>query len=186
MNVGKEKIARSSDLKMGRINSCGCLYKISNKGRNVSHQMTHTRIYNIYQGMKNRCYTKSNIEYKNYGGRKISVCKEWLEDFTNFYNWAMKNGYKDNLTIDRINVNKNYEPTNCRWVTMKVQQNNRRDNRKVLYKGKKYTIAELSDYIKIPYATLLWRINHNWSEKQLDLKTNLNNKIIRRELNEPI
>lgn len=93
----------------------------------------------------------------------------------------MANGYKSNLTIDRIDVNGNYEPSNCRWSTYKEQNNNRRDNRLITYKGKEYTVAELSDYIKIPYATLLYRINNNWNENDLNLKVNLNNKNIRKE-----
>lgn len=179
--VGNFKIIRKTDLITGKIKSCGCMYRISNKGRNVRHNMRNTRIYNIYQSMKNRCYTKSNKEYRNYGGRGITVCNEWLEDFIIFYNWAMANGYKSNLTIDRIDVNGNYEPSNCRWSTYKEQNNNRRDNRLITYKGKEYTVAELSDYIKIPYATLLYRINNNWNENDLNLKVNLNNKNIRKE-----
>lgn len=94
----------------------------------------------------------------------------------NFYNWAMNNGYQANLTIDRIDVNGDYEPQNCRWVSYKIQENNRTNNRIIKYNDKTYTVAELADFLQIPYATLLWRINNGWNEKELGLKPNLANK----------
>ena len=125
-DCGNYKIVTSSDLRSNKIKSCGCLRKekaiILGKNTNLKHNMTHTRIYRIWISMRNRCYYKKNIAYKNYGKRGIKVCKEWKDDFMNFYNWAINNGYKDDLTIDRIDVNGNYEPNNCRWVDMKQQQ----------------------------------------------------------------
>lgn len=99
------------------------------KGENnpmATHNKTHTRLYRIWSGMKKRCYRIKNADYDNYGGRGIRICREWLSDFQNFYDWATANGYSDNLSIDRINNDGDYEPSNCRWATAKEQRNNQR------------------------------------------------------------
>ena len=111
---GKEISVSASRLNKGRIKSCGC-----HRGDNFrKHNMKHSRIYNIWCGMKQRC----DENRKNYAN--VTYCSEWKE-FVPFYEWSMSNGYADNLTLDRINNNGNYEPENCRWVSQKVQQNNR-------------------------------------------------------------
>lgn len=183
-DCGNFKIIRKSDLVTQKTKSCGCLRKkiAKEKGiNNKTHGKTNTRLYKIWQGIKSRCYYKKHIEYKNYGGRGINVYFKWKNDFISFYNWAINNGYKNNLTIDRIDVNGNYEPNNCRWVNMKTQENNRSNNRKIKYKDKIYTLSQLSEKINISSATLAWRINNDWEEKELDLPINLNNKTIRKE-----
>lgn len=88
---------------------------------NNKHGLCNTRLYSIYTNMKTRCYNKNNSHYQYYGKRGIVICDEWLNDFKAFYDWALSHGYKDNLTIDRIDVNGNYEPSNCRWVTQHKQ-----------------------------------------------------------------
>ncbi len=118
----------TQNLKRNNTKSCGCLNKELASQRMTTHGKGNSRIYHIYHGMKERCYTKSNSCYKNYGGRGIKVCDEWLHDFMAFYKWSMNNGYDDSLTIDRIDVNGNYEPKNCRWVTNIEQQRNKRNN----------------------------------------------------------
>ena len=182
-NCGNKRIISYTSLKRGNTKSCGCYNKEMSSQRIIKlftkHNMSETRIYHIWEGMKARCYNKNDNSYKNYGGRGIKICKEWKHDFLNFYNWAMANGYKENLTIDRINVNGNYEPENCRWVNMIIQNNNTTNNRKITYKNKIYTISELSRLLKINYRTLYSRINNNWSENELSLKANYNNKKIR-------
>lgn len=134
---------------------------------NYSHGKTGTRIYSIYVNMKNRCYYTNNKRYQNYGGRGIEVCDEWLNHFQAFYDWAMSHGYSDNLTLDRINVDGNYEPSNCRWVTLKEQENNRSNNHLITYNGKTQTLAQWCKERNIKYATLERRLNkYGWSIKR--------------------
>ena len=128
--------------------SCGC-YKnkvLSKQGKkNGTHKETGSKLYYVWHGMKKRCNDKNNKGYKWYGGRGIKICDEWLEDYIAFKNWAVSNGYEEGLTIDRINVDGNYEPDNCRWVDMKTQQRNRRNNVKAYYDGEERTISEIAE-----------------------------------------
>ena len=139
-----------------------------------------TRLQRILHNMKNRCYNPNFKEYKNYGGRGITVCKEWLNsekikiDGTHISNttkgliafkeWALANGYTDELTLDRIDNNGNYEPSNCRWVTRKAQNNNRANNHYVTYKGKTQSISQWAEELGIKRQKLVdrfWKLN--WS-----------------------
>ena len=127
----------------------GELSKISS----TKHGHSGDRLYKVWNGMRQRCYNKNNINYENYGGRGIEICQEWLDDFMNFYDWAMKNGYDYNAefgecTIDRIDVNSNYEPSNCRWTSVVEQAKNKRpieeqNRKKCDFQGKKYFLYEL-------------------------------------------
>lgn len=153
---GNEKIVLSSHLKSHKIQSCGCLFKEKLIQRNLIHGKTNTKIFKVWQGIKNRCFNKNSDKYIYYGGRGISICQEWQE-FLPFYNWAINNGYKDNLTIDHINVNGDYEPSNCRWVTVKEQANNKQNTVYITYNGETHTIPEWSRITKINKRTLYTR-----------------------------
>lgn len=123
------------------------------------HGMTGTRIYKLWGHMKERCYNKNSTNYDRYGGRGIQVCEEWKNDFMSFYNWAMENGYQENLTLDREDNDGNYEPSNCRWVTFKEQENNRGGfNINVTYQGRTQTLMQWAEETGIPFPTLRYRI----------------------------
>lgn len=155
---GKRVVVQSSDLKSGHTKSCGC-YKRDHLLSSINlHGKRHTRLYNAWSNMKQRCYNKNSERYEDYGGRGIEVCQEWLDDFMNFYNWAMANGYRDDLTIDRIDNDKGYSPDNCRWATYKEQANNKRNNVLLLYKGEKKTLGEWAEEVGMGYETLHSRI----------------------------
>lgn len=132
------------------------------RNSNYKHGKKKTRLYDIYCGMKSRCYCESNVRYSLYGGRGIKICDEWLLDFKIFFDWSMNNGYSDSLTIDRIDVNGDYSPDNCRWITIKEQQSNRRNNHLITYKGETKTLKEWSVILGFHYDKLRWRIK-NWS-----------------------
>lgn len=130
-----------------------------------THGLSHTRLYRIWHSMYCRCYYKSTNGYKNYGGKGIKVCEEWKhsQGFMKFYNWAIQNGYEENLTLDRINVNGNYEPNNCRWITVKEQCNNKTNNRIFEYNGVKYNLTQLCNKYNINIVTFSDRIKSGMS-----------------------
>lgn len=129
------------------------------------HGETKTRLHKIWECMHERCKYEKHRHYAIYGGRGISVCAEW-NDYTEFAKWARNNGYAETLTIDRKDGNGNYEPSNCRWVTMKQQQNNRRNNHTICYNGERHTITEWSEILGIGKTTIKERLKSGWSEEK--------------------
>lgn len=148
----------------GHTTSCGC--RANDGHNNYRHGLCRDRIYRIYHHMIERCYKPSCKEYKNYGERGVKVCDEWRESFLAFNKWAIENGYKDNLTIDRIDVNGNYEPSNCRWTTQKIQQNNRRNNHIITIDGVSHTISEWGEITGVGCDNIYARLKLGWDEKR--------------------
>ena len=125
------------------------------------------RLRSIYYGMKQRCYNEKSINYKYYGGRGIRICDEWLELFDNFYQWAIVNGYNNELTIDRIDSNKDYSPDNCKWSTKKEQSYNRSMSVKLTYNGKTMYLTQWAEELDIDKKTLSWRYRNGWSDEEI-------------------
>lgn len=151
-DCGNKIVVRKDSLESGHAKSCGCLLKEIGY---IKHGYSHTRLYSVFHNMKDRCYNPNNHAYPLYGGRGIKICDEWLNDITKFIEWAYDNGYNDNKSkveqsIDRINVDGDYEPSNCRWANKGVQNYNKRDTKRVFIQGKEMTLKEISDEFEIP------------------------------------
>lgn len=129
--------------------------------------VTNTRLYNIWKLMKRRCYNPKCKEFKNYGGRGISICEEWCNSFPLFAEWALLNRYAENLCIERVENNEGYYPENCKWTTAKEQGSNKRNNVLVKIGNMVKTLAEWSRATKLPYSTLKYRFEHGVSGEEL-------------------
>lgn len=152
-DCGKEKIVHEPSLRNGSTKSCGCWKFQKIKEHNTTHGGSHDRLYGIWKSMKRRCNSPNDSHYEFYGGKGIRVCEEW-NDYANFKRWAYANGYDDDAefgdcTIDRIDNDRDYEPSNCRWVNRTTQANNTSRNRYVEFQGKRLTIAEFASAMNI-------------------------------------
>lgn len=149
----------SGDLSSGHTTSCGCYRHERLVERASTHRMSDTRLYKIWAGMLKRCENENSVNYDRYGGRGIFVYDAW-HHFEDFYEWAIKNGYDDDLSIDRIDNNDGYYPENCRWVDDVTQANNKRSSRFVTYLGNRHTIAEWARIMNVSDANLRYHIKH--------------------------
>ena len=133
-------------------------------GKRHKHDLCNTRIYRIWNSMKSRCSDiKDEHHYKHYFGRGITVCDEWKNDFMNFYNWSMENGYSDDLELDRIDNDGNYEPSNCQWITHKENNNKRGNNRIIDVFGETHTLTEWAYKYGMSVDTLSSRLTRGWN-----------------------
>lgn len=164
-DCGKEIILPITYLTTGDTKSCGCLRKeTSAQTQRKKAYIKNHRLYSIWIDMKRRCYNKDRNNYKYYGARGVKVCKEWKKDFRNFQDWALKNGYKDTLTIDRIDYNKDYQPDNCRWTTIFEQNNNLSSNHRICYEEKKYpSMSSFCRKKKLNYNKFRQRIRSGYT-----------------------
>jgi hypothetical protein len=159
-------VARTYSLRGGKKTSCGCYHKERARQARTKHGESKSRLYKVWADMKQRCQNKNDTGYKRWGGRGIGVCKEWTDPntgFENFRNWALSNGYKEELTIDRIDNNGNYEPRNCRWATDKEQGNNKRNNHLIEFDGKTQTLQQWADELGVPRDRLAMRLRRGWT-----------------------
>lgn len=165
-DCGKTKIVLSSNLRTGKQISCGCFRNEKSLKRIIGYNLKHPskrdkRLYKIWQGMRSRCYQKSHVSYPTYGGRGIKICDAW-QQYENFERWALSAGYTSILTLDRINVNGDYTPENCRWATMKLQAYNRRDNHRLSFRGEYLTITEWAEQLGCTPTCLYYRLDAGW------------------------
>lgn len=163
-DCGRETILSVSRL-LGGTKSCGCLMKETQSEfgkRNIKHGASYTRLYHVYRGMIDRCYSKNCRNYPSYGGRGISVCDEWRNSFESFRKWAYNNSYDDSISghdqsLDRIDVNGNYCPENCRWATAQQQQENRRITKMYDFRGEQITASKFAKINGIKDVSIVYR-----------------------------
>jgi len=168
-DCGNKTIVNGHNLRRGLIVSCGC--KRATVPSFKTHGKSKTRLHNIWRGIKQRCYNPNRDSYMQYGGRGITMCNEWKDSFESFYDWSMENGYSDDLSIDRIDNDGNYEPGNCRWATKEEQANNRTTSANLTLNEETHTIAEWTRITGLSKATIEGRLKRGWTvEKALTVK----------------
>lgn len=159
------QVERTVDVFTRGKSSCGCKQKkilAEMANGNVVHNMSKTRLYGIFHNMMSRCYREKDIHYSAYGERGITVCDEWRTNRAKFFEWALENGYSDDLTIERIDNDKGYSPDNCTWITKEMQYKNKRQNIMITYNGKTLCAEDWSKATGIPATTIRWRYKHGW------------------------
>lgn len=154
-DCGNFKVINGNKIKNGNTKACGCM-----RGKTTKYNNQNKKLYKKWQHMISRCYNKNDVSYKNYGERGIKVCEEW-KDYDNFALWSIHNGYSESLEIDRINVNGNYEPKNCRYITNLANRRNKRNTLKYQYNGKILTLKEIAEMLNLEYKTLWSRMKRN-------------------------
>lgn len=159
-DCGNYVVVSGTHLRSGHNQSCGCL-----KEEQKNHGST--RLVHIWKNMIARCYNEKNVSYIRYGAKGIGVCDSWKNNYEIFEKWALKNGYADHLTLDRIDNSKGYEPINCRWATYKEQANNTRTNVFIEYNGISKTISEWADILNVNPKTIYNRRHKGWDDKRI-------------------
>lgn len=150
--------------------SCGCLAKEHLKDMakgNITHGMSNTGLYRSYKAMMSRCYRKKDIHYNAYGKRGIVVCKEWKDNSKAFIEWGLSNGWREHLTLERIDVNGNYEPSNCKWIPMKDQYDNKRQNVMITFNGETHNATYWGRKFNINPQAIRWRYRHGWNIERI-------------------
>lgn len=165
-DCGNITYVTGKNLRNGNTKSCGCLSVDKFKQRSIKHGKTNTKLFRVWCDMRRRCYNPNRSDYPRYGGRGIAVCSEWKDDFQAFYDWSMANGYAEGLEIDRENNNRNYEPSNCRWITHSENCNNRSTNVLLTYNGKTQNMTQWAKELNISYATIKHRHAKGWKDKE--------------------
>lgn len=169
-DCGKEIITSSYPVRKGKTKSCGCWNEENKHNRYRIHGLTGTKIQSAWSHMKQRCFNPNCKEYEHYGGRGITVCDEWKNSVAEFAKWAYENGYEKNLTLDRIDNNGNYEPNNCRWVSMEVQENNKRNNRYYDIDSGSYTLSQIAKMYSVSRGSLYYWIHRKGMKMQDAIK----------------
>lgn len=166
-DCGNQSTVITDALLRGRTKSCGCWRKQYLSQSKSTHAESDSPLYGVWCNIKQRCLCPTCHAYPYYGGRGITVCEEWRNSFEVFRDWAYANGYRSGLTIDRINVNGNYEPDNCTWVTRRAQANNRRSNVLLTYNGETHNLMEWAEKLHKNYKTLHTRLSVGWSVERI-------------------
>lgn len=163
---GNQVVVLGEAMKRGACRSCGCYRHDALHEIQSTHGETNTRLYGIWLSMRNRCNLSTSDAYADYGGRGIRVCDEWNSSFESFRDWSLENGYREDLTIDRIQNCGNYEPGNCRWVDRVAQANNRRSNRLLSLRGETHNVTEWAKILGKNPKTIFSRIYAGWSPEK--------------------
>lgn len=165
-DCGGEKAATTHDLRCGNTRSCGCIQRELSSWK---FGIPHKKLTGVYNGMKRRCYRKAEKNYEDYGGRGIKICDEWLgkNGRERFVLWALNNGYCDGLTIERIDVNGNYSPSNCCWIKPELQAKNKRNTIRVEYNGKTMCLEDAVRASGMKWGTLYGRVKKGWPMEHL-------------------
>lgn len=164
-DCGNEVVVLKNSLTSGRTRSCGCYYKDTRHKTHHIHGQSYTRLFSIWANMLQRCECQSNRAYKNYGQRGIRVCEEW-HTFATFKEWAESNGYQDTLSIDRIDNNGDYAPSNCQWADAIVQANNTRRNHYLTLNGKTQSLARWSRELNLSESTIYYRLARGATDEE--------------------
>jgi len=164
---GKIISVRQNQLKQGIVYSCGCYAREKSKLRLLTHGQSRSDLYHVWISMKGRCYSKGNHAYENYGKRGITICEEWKNNFMSFFDWANNNGYKEKLTIERIDNDKDYCPDNCKWISINEQAKNKRNNVVFLVDGKLKYQAQICSELNMAHSTFSNRIKRGWDIEKI-------------------